>query len=393
MFIRYLFALTLSFSASSFLIGQRPPEGPMRPGGPPPRPDWMKDFDTNKDGKIDAAELQSAIDLSFAQLDKNGNSIIEPNEIERPRREDRQVGPPRPPEAPRPMGDRKTMLPPFFFNDRVESGASTSKSEFERVVRGVFKEMDKNVDGFLSREEMPPPRRPDQNPGPPPGFGPPPPNAQFIAAELRFGDKLIAGKPFSADVVIEDTRRLFDGSTVTKQRLGAIYRDGAGRTRREQPLETVGGFNIVGNDNQPLNLVFINDFVAKTRTFLDLSAKIARTSRLGEQPPPFEKGEPKDAKTESLGTKTIEGVKVEGSRTTFEIPVGQLGNEKPILVVTENWFSPELGVMVMSRHVDPLAGEHVFKLANIRRGEPAAELFAIPAGFRVENHEPKNERM
>lgn len=404
MFIKYFLVTILIISAAASASAQRPPEGPMRPGGPPPRHDWVKDFDINKDGKIDSTEFQSAIDVSFAEFDKNGNGTIEQNEIRRARPDDepmpprdqgiRPEGPPMgPPPGPKMSPEGKRILPPFFFADRVGDGVSTNKSEFEQIVRGVFKEMDRNADGFISGEEATPPRRPGDAPGPPRGFGPPPPNAQFIAAELRFGDKLIAGQPFSAEVVIEDTRRLFDGSTVTKQRRGAIYRDGEGRTRHEQPLETVGGFNIVGNDNRPLNLVFINDFVAKTRTFLDLNEKVARASRLGDKPPPFGKREPKDAKTESLGTKTIEGVKVEGTKTSFEIPVGQLGNDKPIAVVTESWFSPELGVIVMSRHVDPVAGEHVFKLVNIRRGEPSAELFKIPAGFRVENSELRKERM
>lgn len=370
--------------------------------------DWVKDFDANKDGKIDATEFQAAIDASFTDFDKNGNGMIDSNEIQRPPHEGRPMppmgqgvrpqGPPMgapngPPPGPRMMPDGKKILPPFFFADRVADGASTNKAEFEKIARGVFNEMDKNGDGFLSQEESRPPRRPGSVSGPPTGFGPPPPNARFIAAELRFGDKLITGQPFSANVVIEDTRRLFDGSTVTKQRRGAIYRDGEGRTRREQPLETVGGFNIVGSDNKSLSLVFINDFVAKTQTFLDLNNKVARTSRIGNQPKPFEKPEPEDAKTESLGTKTIDGVKVEGTKTTFEIPVGDLGNDKPIAVVTENWFSPELGVIVMSRHVDPLAGEHIFKLVNIKRNEPSADLFTIPAGFRVESGEPKKGRM
>ena len=106
---------------------------------------------------------------------------------------------------------------------------------------------------------------------------------------------------------------------------------------------------------------------------------------MGGQPPPPEPNEPPDAKTESLGTKTIDGIKVEGTRVTFEIPSGQLGNDKPIQVVSERWFSPELQVLMMSRHLDPLAGEHVFKLTNIKRAEPSADLFAIPSGFRIEN--------
>jgi hypothetical protein len=72
--------------------------------------------------------------------------------------------------------------------------------------------------------------------------------------------------------------------------------------------------------------------------------------------------------------------------------VGQIGNDKPIQVVTENWYSPELQLIVMSRHLDPLSGEHIFRLVNIKRSEPAADLFTVPAGFRVENKPGRGPR-
>ncbi len=394
--------------------GQPPRDGQMRPGGDmqrdgrPPKGDWMKQVDTNKDGKFDAAELQTAIDTSFAEWDKDGNGTIEANELPRPPKNDGLQGRPNgqggmrqgPPNGQGgmqqgfPMGqqddrqqgpDGKKMLPPFFFMDKVERDSSTTKADFERIVRGVFAEMDKNSDGMLSGDESRPPKDEREGFGHPgmPGLPPPPPNAKFIAAELRFGDKLVKGQPFSADTVLEDTRRLYDGTTVTKSNKGAFYRDGAGRTRREQPLEMVGGVSIAGTDGKPQMLVFINDFGTKTQYFLDMNNKVARRHGIGG-PPPGEAGTPPDAKTESLGKKTIEGVETEGTRVSFEIPAGQLGNDKPMLVVTENWFSPELQMIVYSRHIDPLAGEHVFKLVNIKRSEPSAELFVVPSGFRVE---------
>jgi hypothetical protein len=41
-------------------------------------------------------------------------------------------------------------------------------------------------------------------------------------------------------------------------------------------------------------------------------------------------------------------------------------------------------MMVMSRHLDPLSGEHVFRMVNIKRSEPAASLFTVPSGFKIE---------
>jgi hypothetical protein len=274
------------------------------------------------------------------------------------------------------------ILPGFFFPGPAHPTFPVSRSEFDSIVRGVFTKLDKNGDGSLSGDEVRPPRQPGVPPTP--AAPPMPPNARFVGAEMRFGDKLVAGQPFSADIVIEDTRRLFDGSTVMKQSKGAVYRDGVGRTRREQPLQPIGGVNLVGKDEKPQTLVFISDFASRTQIFLDPNNKVARKERLDGERRPREAGDPEDAKSESLGTKAIEGVKVEGTRLSFEIPAGEIGNDKPMQVITERWFSPELQVLVYSKHIDPIAGEHIFRLINIKRGEPSAELFTIPTGYRVE---------
>ena len=195
------------------------------------------------------------------------------------------------------------------------------------------------------------------------------------------------GQPFSAEILIEETKRLFDGSLVSRQTRGAVHRDSSGRTRREQPLEMVAGFPVVGGDNQPQMLVFINDFNTRSHIFLDMNNKIARKSRLGVNVAPSASQKGPEGRTEALGTKTIEGVTVEGTRITFELPAGHMGNNKTLSVTEEKWFSPELQVVVLSRHVDPIGGEHVFKLLNIKRAEPVAELFSVPAGFRFDNQD------
>jgi hypothetical protein len=87
--------------------------------------------------------------------------------------------------------------------------------------------------------------------------------------------------------------------------------------------------------------------------------------------------------TEVLGTRDFDGVKAEGKRTTHTIPAGAIGNEKPIAIVSERWFSPELNVVVLSRNADPRSGETVYRLTNVKRGEPPADLFKIPADYKV----------
>jgi hypothetical protein len=95
----------------------------------------------------------------------------------------------------------------------------------------------------------------------------------------------------------------------------------------------------------------------------------------------------------SLGERKIEGVKAIGSRHEFEIAAGTIGNEQPITMRTEQWFSPELGVVIESTHSDPLAGDTTYKLTQIKRGEPNAALFGVPAGYTTHQMPgPKFER-
>ena len=94
-------------------------------------------------------------------------------------------------------------------------------------------------------------------------------------------------------------------------------------------------------------------------------------------------GDGEQPKSESLGEKTIEGVTAEGTRTVITIPAGRIGNERPLEIVSERWYSPQLQAIVMSSHQDPRFGETVFRLTNISRDEPDASLFTVPADYTV----------
>ena len=102
----------------------------------------------------------------------------------------------------------------------------------------------------------------------------------------------------------------------------------------------------------------------------------------------------RNARKESLGKQVIEGVEAEGTRTTFTIPAGEIGNERAIEIVSERWYSPELQAVVMTRHSDPRFGETSYKLTNISRTEPDRSLFELPAGFVLkEGSMPSRMRM
>jgi hypothetical protein len=97
--------------------------------------------------------------------------------------------------------------------------------------------------------------------------------------------------------------------------------------------------------------------------------------------------------TASLGTREFDGVKAEGKQTTWTIPAGQIGNKNAINVTSETWYSPELQVTVYNRHNDPRTGESVYRLAAIKRGEPAADLFKVPEDYKMKGRAKREERI
>lgn len=125
------------------------------------------------------------------------------------------------------------------------------------------------------------------------------------------------------------------------------------------------------------------------------SGRVAASEQMPDLPPPMPPLPPMDgpkvlmrdvqgqATTEDLGSQTMEGVFVTGVRTTRTIPAGQIGNEKPISIVTEVWTSPDLKTVVYSKRSDPRMGEQTFRLTGIERSEPDASLFTVPADFKI----------
>ena len=84
-------------------------------------------------------------------------------------------------------------------------------------------------------------------------------------------------------------------------------------------------------------------------------------------------------KEQSLGTGSIEGVEVAGTRHNTRTPVTFVGKQFP----GERWVSPELKLVVYSRIEDSVVGVVGYQLRNISRSEPPAELFQLPTDYTV----------
>ncbi len=229
----------------------------------------------------------------------------------------------------------------------------------------------------------------------------------FVTPDTSFGREVVKGAPFSADAVTEHVQRLGDGNRMVRKSAAQLFRDSEGRTRREHKL-TRGG--VLAPDGQEPRLIVIADPVAQVEYLVDTARGTVRKthvppglaearrratgteSRFGVLMPTSaahrrtaegEQAQPPPApKREKLEAQSIEGVMAEGTRTTVTIPAGEFDNELPLEITHEQWYSPELKMVVLLKHNDPRFGETVFRLTNVTRAEPAPELFAEPQGYR-----------
>jgi len=214
-------------------------------------------------------------------------------------------------------------------------------------------------------------------------------NMEFVSG-VNVGPT-VTKAPYSAEAVTESIQTLYDGNRIVQRSSTKQYRDSEGRERREE--------------GAPLNVVFITDPVAKLSLTLHPDAKTAEKMGLGGGlglglrggtggviTAIFDVSGARTAvrmekesvgKEEDLGTRMIEGVEAKGTRVTTTIPQGEIGNDRPIDIVDERWYSPELQLTVLTRHADPRSGENIYKLVNIQRLEPVRSLFEIPPGYTV----------
>jgi hypothetical protein len=224
-----------------------------------------------------------------------------------------------------------------------------------------------------------------------------------------FRQAVVAGQPYSCDQVSEHTQTLSDGTHISERRVVTkMYRDSLGRTRTERPL-------MIGPDagaDSPV-MIEIFDPVAGYRYILDSAKRaahrsaftavpagpvtpptgaalaVARAGVIGAiAPVPLANGSaakiPRpEFSSESLGTKDIDGNMAEGHRTTMTYAEGSIGNDRPIVVTTETWNSPELRIMLLSTSHDPRSGDNTTKVEDLSRAEPDPSLFQVPPDFEI----------
>jgi hypothetical protein len=262
-------------------------------------------------------------------------------------------------------------------------------------------------------------------------------NAETIASSST---KVVKNAPFSAEAVSESVQVLADGNRITRSTTTKMYRDSDGRFRREggggTPVaaggvgyttygsivsvygmqEVISIFDPVENVRYILNptdktagrfemknaltpgAVYVNGQTLSPSVKAQVDSENVKKAQVEANAaqkanvvvmPSLVPGTIKDGgKTEQLGTRSFDGVSAEGTRTVTTIAAGAIGNERPIEIVYERWYSKELDLIVYSRHYDPRFGEQTYKLVNISRAEPDRSLFTVPSDYKIISEPP-----
>jgi len=261
-------------------------------------------------------------------------------------------------------------------------------------------------------------------------------DVHYFSMQAGPGDKVVKGAPYTAEAVTETVQTLANGTRISHKSTAQLARDSEGRTRREQTLDMVGPWSTSG---EAPKFIMLNDPVAGASYHLDPKTNTAMKlpSAKGAMPPPpgpvaqfflatsvdgpaadeamakmkaegrmtaavsaggmavgpgpvslLKMHEPGDAKSESLGRQTIEGIPATGTRTTRTIAAGAIGNDQPIEIVSETWYSSDLQMVVMSKHSDPQIGETSYRLTNIQQAEPPHSLFEVPTNYTIREEKP-----
>ena len=237
-----------------------------------------------------------------------------------------------------------------------------------------------------------------------------------VGSGQPFSGKIVTGRPFTAEAVVETDQTLVDGSHIAGRQSLRAARDSDGRTYREEILGTPRG------GSSALKAIYISDPVAKANYFLGpdhiahktpmflaaaqpgvgmvttnsaregLSLQRFTTAYGGGKGPvqtgpqtvqPAQQLAPGDLNTEHLGSQLIAGFEADGTRITLTIPAGHVGNQNPLVIVTERWYSEDLGATVLAKHSDPRFGMSSYQLNSVQQVEPPAEFFQIPSGYTI----------
>lgn len=267
---------------------------------------------------------------------------------------------------------------------------------------------------------------------------------RFTGPMMHMHGRMVKNAPYIAETVSERQQNLADGNQIARKTSSMSYRDSAGSTRQETrdskgELRSVTIHNVTdgatyilrpqdktaikiakdqeisrfageaararieqlkkdgklpaGHPADGEEIVKRVERADRTDVRKDVRVRIARNGADGQEINinPAIAGAFGDMKwtsratTKDLGVRDFDGVKAEGKLRSYDIPAGEVGNRNPITVSDETWYAPDLKVTVYSKHSDPRSGDNIYRLASLKRDEPAAALFNVPSDYAVKD--------
>ena len=200
----------------------------------------------------------------------------------------------------------------------------------------------------------------------------------------------VPNAPFSGVINVERTIVRPDGSVASFKTTRDIHRDSQGRiyneVRRLLPVSSTAPPQI--------ERILLYDPQTRTSTML-YPQRQEFTSGIVDRPPATvppallygsTTGQSlpasEFANEEDLGIQELSGLSVRGVREIQTIPPEKSQTGKEIVVSDEYWYSEDLRINVMIKHVDPRQGSVTMTVTQIVRADPDAALFEIPAGYK-----------
>jgi hypothetical protein len=240
--------------------------------------------------------------------------------------------------------------------------------------------------------------------------------------------RVLTNAPYSGQQVHTTVQTLADGTHITSPPMATMgpvpktWRDSQGRVRMERSM-LLGNNNLrnvptlVQIDDPVSGYAYVMDDVNRVAHRIALTPSSQRSTAMARRanPAPTAAGRgrggavatgtlmsgapaqiqanrpatmsydmmPPQPTTESLGTQMIDGVLAQGTRMTRIIPTGAQGNDGPITITTDNWYSPDLQLNLLTVTTDPRSGVQTTKFTDFSRAEPDPALFMVPVGYSI----------
>ncbi len=205
------------------------------------------------------------------------------------------------------------------------------------------------------------------------------------AAPKPAGWLLVLEKPYAGVQEYEHVQKASDGKVQTTHETDKLYRDSAGRIRKE-----------IAREKEKVVWTYLTDPAAKVQYRWNNEQKIAYVTKLGDPVPardathPLEPGEVRDTGSTINGKryrgtvsllpeKTIEKFETTGSHLVLYSDVAHT----VVYSTNDRWYQPEYHVTLQQTIDDQQYGHRAWHFKSFKAEEPKAELFQVPKGFTL----------